>query len=95
MTIHIEFFGVARQRAGVACTSLPLAGPVTLQTVLLHLGAEYPDFAAECLQGNRLQSNYVANVNGHQFVRDTMTELSCTTRIQRGFPTGISALVNS
>ena len=75
MTIHIEFYGVARQRAGVASASLPLAGPVSLKSVIAHLQSAYPDFAEECLQGHSLCDNYVVNIDGHRFVRDMGTEI--------------------
>ncbi len=79
MTIRVEFYGIPRQRAGAACTVLPLPGPVSLETVIRHLAAQFPTLAAECLQENSLQPGYVANIDGQQFVRDPQTQLPDNT----------------
>ena len=79
MTIRVEFFGIARQRAGKPYMTLPVPGPVSLETVLDHLAAQLPDFAAECLQGNRLLPRYVANLDGERFVCDPNTQLAENT----------------
>lgn len=76
MTIRVEFYGIARQRAGAAFTLLPLPGPVSLETVIHHLAARFPSLAAECLQENGLQPGYVANIEGQQFIRDPNTQLA-------------------
>ena len=75
MTIRVEFYGIARQRAGSESAEVPIPGPISLETVIRYLVAEFPDLAPECLQGNRLQAGYVANVDGQRFVRDPTTQL--------------------
>lgn len=70
MVIRVEFFGVARRRAQTAATLVPAAGPTTLGALLTALGTQFPQWAAECLDGDRLRSGYIANVDGGRFVSD-------------------------
>ena len=67
MSIHIEFFGVPRARAGVAAVDVvadDLAG------ALRAAEARLPRFGEACLSGGALMNNYVANINGSHFTRD-------------------------
>ena len=75
MTIRVEFYGIARQRAGSESAEVPIPGPTSLEAVIRYLVAEFPNLATECLQGNQLQAGYVANVDGQRFVRDPKTQL--------------------
>jgi molybdopterin converting factor small subunit len=75
MGIHVEFFGVARQRAGTATAVVPVEGTVTLGSLLDRLAVEFPHWASECLEGNRLRPGYIVNVNGDRFVRDVQEPL--------------------
>jgi len=69
--IEVEFFGVCRQRTGVANVSLPCGEDgKTLAEVLRALSKKYPEFAAHCLDGDSLQTGYIANINGDKFVRE-------------------------
>ena len=73
MRVLVEFFGIPRQRAGVAemIIERPSAdSPVTLGEILKALAAELPDFARHCLEGDRLQNGYIANLGGRQFITD-------------------------
>lgn len=70
MSIRVEFFGVARQRAGRPFTVLPLTGPATLGSVIAELAAKFPQLAADCFSGDRLRPGYLANVDGERFVND-------------------------
>ncbi len=70
MSIRVEFFGVARQRAGRPFTVLPAGNPATLGSVIRQLAADFPRLAADCFQGDRMGAGYVANVDGERFVSD-------------------------
>lgn len=75
MSIRVEFFGVARQRAGTAAAVVPVEGAVTLGFLLGWLAREFPQWADECLEGDRLRPGYIANVDGDRFVRDVAQRL--------------------
>ena len=69
--MRVEFFGVSRERAGVAETVVHGA---TLGDVLGVLATEYPGLA-ELIPNNRLHPALAANLNGDRFVRDPRTPL--------------------
>lgn len=71
--VDVEFYGMARQRAGVESIRVQ-AG--TLREVLRSLGERLPGFAEDCLKDGRLKSGYLANVNGRAFTSDPTTPLS-------------------
>lgn len=70
MSIRVEFYGIPRQRAGVA--SVEVEGDC-LGEVLREVGASLPELAGACLDGDRLQGGYLANVNGTFFTSDPAT----------------------
>ena len=72
MTITVELFGIPRERAGVAKAQ---CAPGRLGDVLADLVARFPRLADECVTGGRLQSGYMANLNGQRFVSDPETVL--------------------
>jgi molybdopterin converting factor small subunit len=67
MPVRIEFFGIARERAGVSDIHIE-AG--SLGDALAQAGMRLPAFAETCLSGGALAAGYVANVNGDRFVTD-------------------------
>ncbi len=67
MSILVEFFGIPRQRSGVATTT---ASGNTLREVLADLATRFPALAATCLRESQLRPGYIANLNGRQFVAD-------------------------
>ena len=69
--MRVEFFGVSRQRSGVAELHVQ-AG--TLGELLSTLAAAYPSFG-ELIDGDRLHPVLAANLNGDRFVRDPETPL--------------------
>ncbi len=75
MSIHVEFFGVARQRAGVAAVDIPAGGPLRLATVLALLSERFPALADECFERGRLRRGYICNVDGNRFVNASETSL--------------------
>ena len=70
---RIEFYGIPRQRTGVAETT---AGGSTLGDVLSELAVRYPAFAAECVAScGGLAPQVAASVGGERFVREPNTPL--------------------
>ncbi|MBM80400.1 MAG: hypothetical protein CMJ78_07375 [Planctomycetaceae bacterium] len=70
--IRVEFYGIARARAGVAQVDIEAA---TLGAAVNLLGQKFPDLASECFQGQQLRSGYLANINGQQFTTDASHQL--------------------
>lgn len=73
MSIRVEFFGIPRQRAGVAATT---AEGARLGDVLRELEQKFPGLAEDCLQQGRLQASCTANLDGTRFVTDPQTPLT-------------------
>jgi molybdopterin converting factor small subunit len=69
--MYVEFLGVPRQRAGVAELVVE-AG--TLGQLLETLCDRLPALS-DLIVGNRLQSSFVANLNGDEFISDPGTPL--------------------
>jgi molybdopterin converting factor small subunit len=69
--MHVEFLGVPRQRAGVSKLDVQAD---TLGQLLTELAAQIPSLG-ELIAVDRLQSSFVANLNGNQFVSDPGTPL--------------------
>jgi molybdopterin converting factor small subunit len=69
--MHVEFFGVSRQRAGIPELEVQAD---TLGQLLGTLAAQIPSLG-ELITVNRLNSAFVANLNGDQFVSDPGTPL--------------------
>ena len=72
MTVHIEFFGIPRTRAGIAQLDVE-AG--SLGDALEAIRVQLPGWAEACLSGNQLQRGLIANLNGQRFVSDPLTAL--------------------
>jgi molybdopterin converting factor small subunit len=70
--MHVEFFGVPRQRAGVPRLEVKAD---TLGQLLGTLAAQIPSLG-EFIAADRLHSSFVANLNGDRFVDDPGTPLS-------------------
>ena len=73
MNVEVEFFGVPRQRAGVAQVT---ARGESLGDVLADLEQKMPGLAPDCIHQGRLQTGFTANLNGNQFVTDPDTPLT-------------------
>jgi molybdopterin converting factor small subunit len=81
MSICVEFFGVARQRAGTATVVMPFEGTATVGIFLARLAVKFPQWATECLDGDHLRPSYIINVDGNRFVRDLQEPLSDETSL--------------
>ncbi len=74
MRVQVEFFGIPRQRAGLAALEISLPScdtSATLAEILHILGKQLPDFARDCLRENHLRPGYIANVDGRRFLADS------------------------
>ena len=69
--MHVEFFGVPRQRAGISELEVQAN---TLGQLLGTLATQIP-LLGEFIAVDRLHSSFVANLNGDQFVSDPGTQL--------------------
>lgn len=63
----MEFFGVARSRAGVASVTLDAD---CLQEVLVQLQDQLPSLAELCIDNGELSPGWLLNINGTAFTRD-------------------------
>jgi molybdopterin converting factor small subunit len=73
MAIRVEFFGIARERAGVSELILDLRQSATpLSEVLDEIAARIPALGELIVKG-RLHQSLTANVNGARFVHDPAT----------------------
>jgi molybdopterin converting factor small subunit len=73
MSVRIEFYGIARQRAGVEFFEVE---GKTLGEVFDRLQVELPEFSAACLKDGKLRSGFLANVNGQTFLSKRETPLN-------------------
>lgn len=73
MQVAVEFFGIARARAGVSRTT---AQGQCLGDVLVELVARYPALAEACIDGQKLRPHCTANLGGRRFVSEPETPLS-------------------
>jgi len=73
MSITVEFFGIARQRAGVAALQVEAA---SLRQALRELDAKCPALHGVCWDSNGLLPGYIANRGGERFVSDLDTPLA-------------------
>ena len=68
--VVVEFFGVARARAGVA--ECQVAGG-RFREVICELSDRFPAWAEQCAEPDRLRRGYIANLNGQRFLNDPDT----------------------
>jgi molybdopterin converting factor small subunit len=70
--MHVEFFGVPRERAGIAEIDVEAD---TLGRLLATLAARMPDLA-DLIAVDRLHPSLAASLNGDRFISDPQTPLS-------------------
>jgi sulfur-carrier protein len=74
MAICVEFFGIARQRAGVSRLHLELASPAApLADVLTAVAEQLPPLQNGWIAAGRLHASLAANLDGQRFVSDPAT----------------------
>ncbi len=65
MAVTVEFFGIPRQRAGVAQT---VVEATRFDELLARLALRFPQLAKTCFQGSQLRPTFAANLNGERFI---------------------------
>jgi molybdopterin converting factor small subunit len=70
--MRVEFFGIPRERAGIAEFE---SQAETLGQLLNVLVVRFPSFS-EVVQSGRLRSPFLANLNGDRFISDPATKLT-------------------
>jgi molybdopterin converting factor small subunit len=70
--MQVEFFGIPRERAGVAERKMHAK---TLRQLLSSLASEIPPLGG-LIEGGSLHPSLVANLNGERFISDPETPLS-------------------
>jgi sulfur-carrier protein len=77
MQIRIEFFGIARSRAGVSAWmwEVATAEKITLDQALHAVGEQFPGLLGECIVADRPAPGYTVNLNGERFVREPYAPL--------------------
>lgn len=75
---RVEFFGVARLRAGVDSLEVPAT---TLGDIFDQLTLRLPGFSAQCLQNGQLRADFIASINGDRFVRDRSLKISANAAV--------------
>lgn len=71
MAVRVEFYGIARQRAGTSCLVLEMSQPViSLGAALEQVAGALPSFARDCVIAGSLLPSLAANLDGEQFVSD-------------------------
>jgi hypothetical protein len=63
----MEFFGLARTRAGVSSVELEAE---SLRAATVQVERLYPDVSQMCFENGELRAGWVININGRSFVRD-------------------------
>lgn len=72
MSVQVEFYGIPRQRAGVASVQVEAD---SLGEVFARLADQLPNLAESLVHEGRLRTGYLANVNGRMFTSDPATPL--------------------
>lgn len=67
MPITVEFFGIARRRAGVERLEIEAA---TLGETFDRLAERLPVWAAACLSDGHLAPTFLSNRNGNEFLSE-------------------------
>lgn len=73
MSVTIEFFGIARRRAGIERLDVEA---VTLGEALDRVTERLPESTGEFLREGRLAAGYLASRNGRQFISDRSAPLA-------------------
>ena len=72
MSVHVELFGIARSRAGVAAAEVEAT---TLGEALRRLAGQHTALADEIIDGDRPAAGYLVSLNGERFIDDPATPL--------------------
>jgi molybdopterin converting factor small subunit len=75
--MHVEFFGIPRERAGIAEVEIEAA---TLGQALSVLASRFPSLG-DLMPAGQLHTSVAANLNGDLFVSDPATSISADDRL--------------
>jgi hypothetical protein len=76
LSIHVEFYGIPRQRAGTSHTSVSVpVSQVSLGFVLCELAHRFPALAEMCIDRGSLRSGFIVSIGGERFVCDPRTRV--------------------
>lgn len=76
MAIRVEFFGIARQRAGVGEVTLESGGgSIAFAEALRQVAAKLPVLGGELIVAGRLHESLAANLEGNRFISDPATNI--------------------
>jgi molybdopterin converting factor small subunit len=75
--MYVEFFGIPRERTGLAELELPAS---TLGEALAALADRFPHFG-ELVSNGRLHPSLAASLNANEFVSDPHTPLAAHDRL--------------
>ncbi len=73
MSITVEFFGIARQRAGVATIEIEAD---SLGAAFDELAGRLPQWSTACIDDGHLKSTFLANVNSRTFITNRSHRLN-------------------
>ncbi len=73
MSVRVEFYGIARQRAGRAATEIEASNLATAVNELTH---QFPQLAESVFENGRIKAGFLANINGVSFTTDPATKLN-------------------
>ena len=76
--VQVEFYGIPRQRAGIASIVIEATN---VGELLDNLSNELPKFAQACLTDRSLNPEFLLSVNGRHFTRDVTEVLAANDRI--------------
>ncbi len=77
--IRVEFFGVARARAGMETVELSAA---TIGDVIEQLTDRFPSLAETCFENADLKPGWLFSIDGRLFTRATSEQLPDGTSLQ-------------
>jgi len=76
MAIRVEFYGIARQRAGQSQIDLDApADGLNFGAALAELAQRLPPLGRELISGSRLNASLAANLDGMRFISDPATRI--------------------
>ena len=68
MKITIEYFGIPRQRVGIANEIYEFEQEeIGIQDVIRAVAQKHPAFEKHCMDGNTINRHLTVNLNGNQF----------------------------
>ncbi len=68
MKIKIEYYGIPRQRVGIASEVYEFdQEEMEIHDVILAVARKHPEFQRNCMAGDRLNQHLTVNLNGTRF----------------------------